>query len=105
VVGGNRGIFVNWWNQQLKANPSFTDYSNCVDPSSAAAGMYLALDIANGKTVPQNIIYPNVEITDSTLKTYVAMGMADNDLAMNTPTLDWVRSTLETQKSATLPLS
>lgn len=104
VSGGNRGNYLNWWNEQLQKDSNFKSYSICVDPSCAAAALYLGLDILNGKTVPQNTIYPNLEITQDNLQQYVAQKMADSDVGMINPTQDWVRQNLENQTSATLPL-
>ena len=103
LVGGNRGIFLKWWSDQLKKDPSFTDYSECVDPAGAAASMYLAVDIINGKKIPQNMVLPNIKITNDTLSTYTSI--TSDDVAMSTPTQASVRSILETQQSATLPLT
>ncbi len=100
MSGGNRGIMLHWWRDQLAKSPNFTDYSVCVDPSVAAASLYEAVDLLNGKTIPQNVVFPSLEITNATLSQYA--NLPDARVASRNVTADWVTSNLENQQSASI---
>ncbi|MGD0622419.1 MAG: substrate-binding domain-containing protein [Thermacetogeniaceae bacterium] len=102
ITGGNRGNYLNWWIQESAQNPKFVSFSECDDPSFGVAGLYLAVDILNGVKVPQNMIYPNLTITQADLPKYAAMHMSNSDVAMSSPTQQSIRQNIESEPPADL---
>ena len=100
MCAGVRGDEIHWWINEVKKDPKYSDYAINGDPSDAAMCLYVALDILNGKKVPQNMVVPSVVVTDSTLSQYA--NLPDDRVASSTIDADWVRNNLENQQSASL---
>jgi len=63
IIGGNRGNFLKWWSEE-KAKNGYKSYSWAANPWSAASGLYVAVDLANGVTgIPNVMIMPALGIT------------------------------------------
>ncbi len=68
VAYDNSGEALRFWQGQLAKNPKYSAVSVRTEPGQAAAALWMALDILNGKKV-KNMIYtfPNIVITQKTL--------------------------------------
>lgn len=63
IIGGNRGNFLKWWADE-KAKNGYKTFSWAANPWSAASGLFVAVDLANGvKNIPKIMIMPALEIT------------------------------------------
>lgn len=91
VIGGdNRGYFLKWW-----ANEAPKDYdtvSVSSNPWDGASGLYVAVDILEGKDVPKEMTHPFGVVTRDEVKNYADVP----DEAICCPTYDrnWVRENL-----------
>ena len=92
IAGDNRGSFLNWWAEQ----EGYETLSGACNPWDGAIAMYIAVDIANGEQVANEMNCPFGYVTAENLADY--KGMADDDVA--TTTYDWetIKSEIETGK-------
>jgi len=91
VIGGdNRGYFLKWWANQAPANYDTISVSS--NPWDGASGLYVAVDILEGKNVPKNMTHPFGVVTKDKVKDYANVP----DEAICCPTFDrnWVRENL-----------
>ncbi len=99
ITGGNRGNFLNWWAQEYKKN-GYTTMSCIATPWFSVASLWLALDILDGKMVPQYMVYPMDVIYQADLNKYA--GIADTAVAAEMHDHQWVIDKLESQKGVEL---
>lgn len=94
IYGGNRGEFLNWW-MKASEEDGYETISGVATPWFSAAALYLAIDILDGKEVPQYMYYPMDLITQDDLHKFE--GIDNSEVATSEHDLAWVRSELETQ--------
>lgn len=91
IIGGdNRGYFLKWWaNEAPKGYDTVSVSSN---PWDGATGLYVAVDILDGKDVPKEMIHPFGIVTKDEVKDYA--DVADEAICCPTFDRDWVRENL-----------
>lgn len=69
ILGSCRGGFLKWWANACKTS-GYETYSSTADPWVAAAALYMAIDIADGKiSISDREMYgPGVELTQETME-------------------------------------
>ncbi|MEY8353986.1 ABC transporter substrate-binding protein [Lachnospiraceae bacterium 54-53] len=91
VIGGdNRGYFLKWW--ALEAPEGYDTVSVSSNPWDGATGLYVAVDILDGKDVPKEMIHPFGIVTKDEVMNYT--DVADEVIACPTYDRDWVRENL-----------
>ncbi len=86
VVGGNRGVFLRWWAQQVRKG--YKTISISANPWIGGAAAYIAMDIVNHKHVPKNMTMPLLEITQGQLGQYKNVPL--NGMAQKSYSNAWV---------------
>ena len=86
VVGGNRGVFLNWWAQQ--AQKGYKTMSISANPWIGGAAVYVAMDILNHQKVPKNMTMPLLQITQNQLSQYANVPL--NGIAQKAYSNSWV---------------
>lgn len=91
IIGGdNRGYFINWWANE--APEGYDTLSVSSNPWDGATGLYVAVDILDGKDIPQEMIHPFAVISKEDVGQYA--GVPDEDIVTPTFDRDWVRDNL-----------
>ncbi|MCD7906358.1 MAG: ABC transporter substrate-binding protein [Clostridium sp.] len=91
VIGGdNRGYFLKWWANE--APEGYDTVSVSSNPWDGATGLYVAVDILDGKDVPKEMIHPFGVVTKDEVKDYA--DVADEAICCPTFDRDWVRENL-----------
>ena len=91
VIGGdNRGYFLKWWANE--APEGYDTVSVSSNPWDGATGLYVAVDILDGKDVPKEMIHPFGIVTKDEVKDYA--DVADEAICCPTFDRDWVRENL-----------
>ncbi|WP_312433560.1 ABC transporter substrate-binding protein [Lacrimispora sp.] len=91
IIGGdNRGYFLKWW--ALEAPDGYDTVSVSSNPWDGASGLYVAVDILDGKNVPKEMIHPFGIVTKDEVMNYT--DVADEVIAGPTYDRDWVRENL-----------
>lgn len=91
IIGGdNRGYFLKWW--ALEAPEGYDTVSVSSNPWDGASGLYVAVDILDGKDVPKEMIHPFGIVTKDDVMDYT--DVADEVIACPTYDRDWVRENL-----------
>ncbi|WP_099470061.1 ABC transporter substrate-binding protein [Konateibacter massiliensis] len=91
IIGGdNRGYFLKWWaNNAPKGYDTISVSSN---PWIGASGIYVAIDILDGKDVPKDMTHPFGIVTAEQVGDYA--DVADEDISCPTYDREWVRENL-----------
>ena len=92
IAGDNRGSFLNWWAEQ----EGYETLSGACNPWDGAIAMYIAVDIANGEQVANEMNCPFGYVTAENLADY--KGMADDDVVKTTYDWETIKSEIETGK-------
>lgn len=95
IVMGNRGEELRLWNQQHQKN-GYTTLSITANPGIGASAVYVGYDIATGKKVPQNMVFPNLTITQGDLAHYT--NIPTGGVASLTYSQAWTQQHILTQK-------
>ena len=74
TVGDNRGTFVHWWAAEHKLN-GYTTLSAATNPGIGSADVYVAVQMAEGKAVPKNMLMPILTITQAQLPAYSSLSL------------------------------
>ena len=91
IIGGdNRGYFLKWWANE--APEGYDTVSVSSNPWDGATGLYVAVDILDGKDVPKEMIHPFGIVTKDEVKDYA--DVADEAICCPTFDRDWVRENL-----------
>ena len=91
IMGGdNRGYFLKWWANE--APEGYDTVSVSSNPWDGATGLYVAVDILDGKDVPKEMIHPFGIVTKDEVKDYA--DVADEAICCPTFDRDWVRENL-----------
>lgn len=90
VIGGNRGNFLKWWSDE-KAKNGYETFSWAANPWSAASGLYVAIDILNGVSVPKVMIMPALNITQNMVDDFATL--KPNEVAAKEYDHDWIVKT------------
>ena len=91
IIGGdNRGYFLKWWANE--APEGYDTVSVSSNPWDGATGLYVAVDILDGKDVPKEMIHPFGIVTKDEVKDYA--DVADEAICCPTFDRDWVREKL-----------
>lgn len=91
VIGGdNRGYFLKWWANE--APEGYDTISVSSNPWDGATGLYVAVDILDGKEVPKSMIHPYGVVTKEEVKDFA--NVADEAIACPTYDREWVRENL-----------
>ena len=91
IIGGdNRGYFLKWWANE--APEGYDTVSVSSNPWDGATGLYVAVDILDGKDVPKEMIHPFGIVTKDEVKDYA--DVADEAICCPTFDWDWVREKL-----------
>lgn len=98
IVMGNRSEELSWWAQEHKKN-GYTTLSINPNPGMGAAGMWISYELAKGKKVPQWMVMPGLEVTQSTLSRFAHL--PTGTVAWKVFPLSWVQHNLLNQRSAT----
>lgn len=93
VAGDCRGSFLNWWANE--APEGYDTISASANPFNPSAGLYAAIDILDGKEVPNVMIHPVGIVTKDDVDQYENVGA--DEVGCPTYDWDWVRSELEAQ--------
>jgi len=72
IEGDNRGTFLKWWAAEHKLN-GYTTLSAATNPGIGAADVYVAVQIADGKAVPKNMLMPILTIDQQQLPQYAGL--------------------------------
>lgn len=86
VVGGNRGVFIHWWEQQAKKG--YRTISISANPWIGGATVYVAMDILKKQHVPKNMTMPLLEIKQNQLPHY--KNVPTNGIAQKSYSNSWV---------------
>ena len=91
IIGGDdRGYFLKWWANE--APEGYDTVSVSSNPWDGATGLYVAVDILDGKDVPKEMIHPFGIVTKDEVKDYA--DVADEAICCPTFDRDWVRENL-----------
>ena len=91
IIGGdNRGYFLKWWANEAPEGSDTVSVSS--NPWDGATGLYVAVDILDGKDVPKEMIHPFGIVTKDEVKDYA--DVADEAICCPTFDRDWVRENL-----------
>lgn len=91
IIGGdNRGYFLKWW--ALEAPDGYDTVSVSSNPWDGASGLYVAVDILDGKDVPKQMTHPFGIVTKDEVMDYT--DVADEVIACPTYDRNWVRENL-----------
>ncbi len=90
VIGGNRGNFLAWWAEE-KAKNGYTTFSWAANPWSAASGLYVAIDVLKGVSVPKEMIMPALDITQDMVDDFA--NLAPDAVAAKEYDHDWIVKT------------
>jgi ribose transport system substrate-binding protein len=74
IVGDNRGTFLHWWTAEHKLN-GYTTLSAATNPGIGGADVYVAVQMAEGKVVPKNMLMPILTITQAQLPAYANLSL------------------------------
>lgn len=70
AVYDNSGTALRFWQSQ-HAKTGYTAYSYRTEPGQAAAAVWEAIEMRQGKHFARNLTFPNIEVTQSTLDKWV----------------------------------
>ena len=70
AVYDNSGTALRFWQQEHQKN-GYTAYSYRTEPGQAAAAVWEAIGLKQGKHFARNLTFPNIEVTQSTLDQWV----------------------------------
>jgi ribose transport system substrate-binding protein len=90
IIGGNRGNFLTWWSQE-KAKNGYKSFSWAANPWSAASGLYVAVDLLRGVSVPKVMIMPALSITQDMVDNFA--NLKPDEVAAKAYDHDWIVST------------
>jgi len=91
VIGGdNRGYFLKWWAKEAPAGYNTVSVSS--NPWDGATGLYVTIDILDGKKVPKEMIHPFGIITKDEVKRFA--NVRDEEICCPTFDRNWVRENL-----------
>lgn len=90
IIGGNRGNFLTWWSEE-KAKNGYKSFSWAANPWSAASGLYVAIDVLNGVSVPKEMIMPSLNITQDMVDDFA--NLAPDEVAAKEYDHDWIVKT------------
>jgi ribose transport system substrate-binding protein len=90
IIGGNRGNFLTWWSKE-KAKNGYETFSWAANPWSAASGLYVAVDLLKGVSVPREMIMPSLNITQDMVDDFA--NLAPNEVAAKEYDHDWIVKT------------
>lgn len=91
VIGGdNRGYFLKWWANEAPADYNTVSVSS--NPWDGATGLYVAIDILDGKDVPKDMVHPFGIITKDEVKQFA--NVADEEICCPKYDRAWVRENL-----------
>ena len=90
IIGGNRGNFLTWWSEE-KAKNGYETFSWASNPWCAASGLYVAVDILNGESVPKEMIIPSLNITQDMVDDFA--DLAPDEVASQAYDHDWIVKT------------
>jgi ribose transport system substrate-binding protein len=90
IIGGNRGNFLTWWSQE-KAKSGYKSFSWAANPWSAASGLYVAVDLLRGVSVPKVMIMPALSITQEMVDNFA--NLKADEVAANAYDHDWIVKT------------
>jgi ribose transport system substrate-binding protein len=66
VYGSNQGAFLKWWAAEHAKN-GYSTQSAMEGPAISKAAYWIAVNLANGKDFPKNLVYPTFQVTDDTV--------------------------------------
>lgn len=90
IIGGNRGNFLTWWSEE-KAKNGYKSFSWAANPWSAASGLYVAIDVLNGVSVPKEMIMPPLNITQDMVDDFA--NLKPDEVAAKEYDHDWIVKT------------
>ncbi len=90
IIGGNRGNFLTWWSEE-KAKNGYKSFSWAANPWSAASGLYVAIDVLKGVSVPKEMIMPSLNITQDMVDDFA--NLAPDEVAAKEYDHDWIVKT------------
>jgi ribose transport system substrate-binding protein len=90
IIGGNRGNFLKWWSEE-KAKNGYKSFSWAANPWGAASGLYVALDVLKGVSVPKIMIMPSLDITQDMVDNFA--NLKPDEVAAKEYDHDWVVKT------------
>jgi ribose transport system substrate-binding protein len=90
IIGGNRGNFLTWWSEEKAAN-GYETFSWAANPWSAASGLYVAIDLLKGVSVPREMIMPSLNITQDMVDDFA--DLAPDEVAAKEYDHDWIVKT------------
>jgi ribose transport system substrate-binding protein len=90
IIGGNRGNFLTWWSHE-KAKNGYKSFSWAANPWSAASGLYVAIDLLRGVSVPKEMIMPALSITQDMVDNFA--NLKADEVAAKEYNHDWIVST------------
>jgi ribose transport system substrate-binding protein len=90
IIGGNRGNFLTWWSEE-KAKNGYETFSWAANPWSASSGLYVAIDLLKGVSVPKEMIMPALSITQDMVDDFA--NLAPDEVAAKEYNHDWIVKT------------
>jgi ribose transport system substrate-binding protein len=90
IIGGNRGNFLKWWSEE-KAKNGYKSFSWAANPWSAASGLYVAIDVLKGVSVPKEMIMPSLDITQDMVDNFA--NLKPDEVAAKEYDHDWIVKT------------
>lgn len=91
ITGDGDAEFIHWWIGQSKKT-GYQTYSVNSQPGCGSAAFWVTLEVLNGKTVPQHLSLPLLEIRQSNLPQFGSL--APNSIASQNYTKAWVDANL-----------
>ncbi len=79
IYGGGEGVFLKWWQDQVKKDPKYVTSSDSEGPSIGTAAFWVGVTMANGTaTYPKAMKFQTLTITNENLDEYVAATPLDS---------------------------